>query len=224
MDTITDSAVLRLLQFSSAALPVGGYSFSLGMESAVEQGWLPDVGATRSWLSLQLHQSLALVDIPLLQRQMQCAMEADVEQLRYWNAYLLASRETAELRLSETATGEALFKLLRQFEVPLSDQAIDGPGFITGFALAGAYFELPWRALASGYVWTWLENQVSAATKLVPLGQSAAQQLLGELMVEVPDAIDRGEALDDAEIGASLPGLAMASAWHETQYSRLFRS
>ena len=83
--TTTDAALLRLLQLSSAALPVGGYAFSQGMESAVEAGWLPDAASTRAWLELQLRESQARVDLPLLARAHASASRGDAGQLAYWN-------------------------------------------------------------------------------------------------------------------------------------------
>jgi len=220
--TTTDSALLRLLQLSSAALPVGGYAFSQGMETAVDECWLPDEAAVADWLRLQLDESLARVELPLLQRLLRAARCDDGEQLRYWNDYCLACRETAELRLADTAMGEALSRLLRQLQVPVP--ALEETSFVTAFAVAAARWQLELRSAATGYVWSWLENQVAAATKLVPLGQSSAQRLLGTLQAQVPTALDRAAAVADDSIGTSLPGLALASAWHETQYTRLFRS
>lgn len=220
--TTTDTALLRVLQLSSAALPVGGYAFSQGMETAVDEGWLPDEEAVAGWLLVQLQESLAQVDLPLLQRQMQAARAADDGQLEYWNDYTLACRETAELRLSDTATGQALLRLLQQLQVPVP--RLEESSFVTAYAVAAAHWQLDLRSAATGYVWSWLENQVAAATKLVPLGQSSAQRLLQTLQAYVPAALDRATAVTDEMIGASLPGLALASAWHETQYTRLFRS
>lgn len=224
MITTTDSALLRLLQLSSAALPVGGYAFSQGMEAAVEAGWLADEAASGQWLGLQLEEAMARVDLPLLLRQLQAARTADVDQLCYWNAFTLACRESAEMRLGDTAMGEALVRLLGQLQVPLPDTLPRDRVFLTTFALAAAHWQLDSRATLLGYTWAWLENQVAAATKLVPLGQGAAQRLLGETAALVPAALDRAQRIADEDIGASLPALAMASAWHETQYSRLFRS
>ena len=222
--TTTDSALLRLLQLSSASLPVGGYSFSQGLETAVEKGWLGDAGVVRDWLSQQLHESQARVDLPLLLRQLWALRSGDLTQLSYWNDYALACRETAELRTTDIAMAEALIKLLGQLAVPVPQPPLAAPSFVTAFAIAGVHWQLATRACCHGYVWAWLENQVAAAVKLVPLGQTSAQRLLGELLEEIPSAVDRAERIADDDIGASLPGLAMASAWHETQYSRLFRS
>lgn len=221
--TTTDTALLRLLQLSSAALPVGGYAFSQGMETAVEEGWLPDARATRQWLEIQLQLAQARVDLPLLGRSLAAAAANDAELLGSWNDYTLACRETAELRLADTAMGEALVRLLRHLAVPMPLETAE-MSFVTAFAMASAHFGLGPRVALHGYTWTWLENQVAAATKLVPLGQSAAQALLGELLEQVPAALDTALALTDEQIGASLPGLAMVSCWHENQYSRLFRS
>ena len=221
--TTTDTALLRLLQLSSAALPVGGYAFSQGMESAVEAGWLPDAASTRAWLELQLRESQARVDLPLLARAHAAASRGDAGQLAYWNDYTLACRETAELRLADVAMGEALVRLLRHLQVAtvLPEGEIT---FVAAFAAAASHFGLDERLALHGYSWAWLENQVAAATKLVPLGQSAAQTLLGELLEVLPETLDIALGLADEHIGASLPGLALASCWHESQYSRLFRS
>jgi len=222
--TTTDTVLLRLLQLASAALPVGAYAFSQGLETAVEEGWVSDESAAGDWLSLQLEESLARVDLPLLLRLLRAARTGDTGALEYWNAYGLACRESAELRLAETATGEALCRLLAQLGVPLPAPLAERAGFVAAFAVAAAHWQVDSRAGGLGYAWSWLENQVSAATKLVPLGQTSAQRLLGRLLERVPAALECARGVPDEDIGASLPALAMASAWHETQYSRLFRS
>jgi urease accessory protein len=205
----TDLALLRVLQLSSAALPVGGYAFSQGMETATEEGWLPDAGAVTDWLCLQLQLGQTRVDLPLLARSLAAAHAGNTESLKLWNDYTLACRETAELRLTDAAMGDALARLLRH---------------LRGFAMASAHYSLGPRMALNGYVWAWLENQVAAATKLVPLGQSAAQAILNKLVQRIPSALDRALELTDEQIGASLPGLTMVSCWHENQYCRLFRS
>jgi len=214
-----------LLQLSSAALPVGGYSFSLGLEYAVDEGWISDEAEVAQWLSLQLSESLASVDLPLLRRQSSALQSNDVTGFIYWNDYALACRETEELRLTDSAMGSALIKLLVDLGMPKTlPKALDDTSFVSGFALAAGFWEIDICAASHGYCWSWLENQVAAATKLVPLGQTSAQRLLGQLQSLIPEAVERSETVNDNAIGASLPALAMASAWHETQYSRLFRS
>lgn len=222
--TTTDTALLRLLQLSSAALPVGGYSFSQGLEFAIDDGWLKSTDDIARWLSVQMATSLACVDLPLLQRQMQASSAADSEQLSYWNAYALACRETAELRMTDTAMGAALVRLAKSLDVELPFSAEKDSSFVTVFAMVATHWQLDSKTACYGYMWAWLENQVAAATKIVPLGQTSAQQLLSALLQEIPATIHQSMHVNDDSIGASLPGVAMASIRHETQYSRLFRS
>mgnify|MGYP000659731670 CR=1 FL=1 len=222
--TITDLAILRLLQLSSAALPVGGFSFSQGLEYAIDSGWIENQTDIENWLLQQLNGSISSVDIPILDRQMTAAANNDLKVLSYWNHYALACRETSELRLTDTAMGNALFKLIEKLDMPITAPAEKECSFVTGFAMAASYWNVDVRLACIGFCWSWLENQVAAATKLVPLGQASAQRLLGKLQVHIPAAIDQALTIADDDIGASLPAIAMASTFHETQYSRLFRS
>lgn len=228
--TLTDTGLLRLLQFSSATLPVGAYAFSQGLEQAVERGWVNTAAAAEVWLRDVLHGAIVSSDLAMLQRMSTAISAEDAAAFDYWNALLLASRESHELRLTDTATASALIKLLQglNYQWPWLSAAGDADdtehAYASIFALAGAQLQLDERAVQLAYAWAWLENQVAAATKLIPLGQTAAQTLLHSLAPELSVAVDAAAKLGDDELGGSLPALAMASAWHETQYSRLFRS
>ncbi len=223
--TLTDSALLRLLQLSSASLPVGGYSFSQGLEYAVEAGAVYDVGSTRQWLQLVMHESLARLDLPVSLRLYRALAAGDAAAFHHWNRYGLAGRESRELLHTEVAMGEALLRLLKQLPVALP-AAADGmePSFVAAFSAAAFHWQLGESSCQLGLLWSWLEAQIAAAVKLVPLGQTEAQRMQGELQQAASFALARASELDDDAIGASLPGLAMASARHETQYCRLFRS
>lgn len=226
MVTTTDTALLRLLQLASPTLPVGGYAFSQGMEYAVEAGWLGDRDDTADWLRQQLAFSLTRVDLPLLRRLYRAAQAKGAQserQLALYNAYALACRETAELRLTDSAMGAALARLLKDLELPLPKFEGD-ISFVTAFAWAAAHWGIDEDSACRGLLWSWLENQVAAATKLVPLGQTAAQQLLSEMLPDLEQALAASQQLQDRDIGGALPGLAAASCRHESQYSRLFRS
>ena len=211
------------MQLSSASLPVGGYSFSQGLEYAIDEGWVKNVVDVSQWVMLSLHESIASVDLPLLIRLQQAVKENDATQFNYWNAAVLACRETTELTLTETAMGDALKRLLTNLDIPTleCEQPIS---FIAGFAAAAEHWQIDSETAQVGLLWSWLENQIAAATKLVPLGQTQAQALLVKLGDEIDTIIEKAKHIDDNNIGSSLPGLAMASSWHETQYSRLFRS
>lgn len=223
----TDSSLLRLLQLSSVSLPVGGYSFSQGMEYAIDCGWITDQAQVYDWLAMQLEHSVAQVDLPLLRLMMQATEQQDESQLWSLNDLALACRETKELRLTDTAMGEALVRLLNSLAVPQPfsyGPRAEPVSFVSAFAVAAAHWQISPATAALGFCWAWLENQVAAATKLVPLGQTQSQILLGQLQPLIPEAIALSELLETAQIGAGLPALAIASALHEQQYSRLFRS
>jgi urease accessory protein len=224
----TETNLLRLMQLSSASLPAGGYSFSQGLEYAVDAGWVCNAEQTFSWCELLFGESIAIVDLPLLIRLLAAVKNKDSKKFILWNATVLACRETTELCLTETAMGAALIRLLAQLGIDNESSSIDFDeepiSFIAAFALAGNNWGIDDDSILVGYCWSWLENQIAAATKLVPLGQTAAQKLLIELGDNIQEIIEKSKTIEDDDIGASLPGLAMASAWHETQYSRLFRS
>ncbi len=118
--------------------------------------------------------------------------------------------------------GYSLARLLP--ELGLGEVPLEEPSFPAAFAFAAAVWRIdPHEALVA-YLWAWIENQVLAAVKALPLGQTDGQRLLVSLGGRL-DEIARGAArLDDDSLGTFAPGLALLSARHETQYSRLFRS
>lgn len=220
----TDISLLRLLQLSSVGLPVGGFAFSQGMEYAIDQGWVKNKAEVSDWIGLQLQQSVARIDLPVLQRCMVAAKHNDIERLFELNDLVLACRETKELRLNDTAMGEALFRLMGSLHIETPFKRLDQMSFVTLFAIAASHWNLKADLASLGFAWSWLENQIAAATKLVPLGQTQAQELLGELQTDIRQAIAMSLTIEEDRIGAGLPAIAIASAQHETQYSRLFRS
>ncbi|MGK0381915.1 MAG: urease accessory protein [Flavobacteriales bacterium] len=219
----------RLLQLCSANLPVGGFSFSQGLEYAVEMGWVNNPTSTKEWISFNLHQSIAHTDLALLNRLQKALIEDDFGSFHRWNQHALACRESNELYLADVAMGKALMRLLKDIKSIDSQHYVQlirekEISFVSAFALSAYLFGLELSVMQSGFCWAYIDNQVAAATKLVPLGQTQAQNLLFELSEQVAEAIEQANQIDDENIGASLPRLAMASAWHETQYTRLFRS
>ncbi|MBT8148433.1 MAG: urease accessory protein UreF [Pseudomonadales bacterium] len=222
-----DASLLHLLQLSSAALPVGGYSFSQGLEFAIDDGWLKTPDEVHDWIESAAQAVLGATDIPLLMRMLSAARNKDTASLLQWNDVSLALRESRELLDGDVAMGRALLRLLRDLGGWLphdwqynSMQA----SFVASFALASTHFLIADEAACTAYAWTWLENQVMAATKLLPMGQTRAQQMLVALSTSSAAVIAQAAHVPDVGIGMSLPGLALASARHETQYSRLYRS
>ncbi|MHC6225226.1 urease accessory protein UreF [Pseudomonas sp. X10] len=221
-----DLALLRLLQLASPNLPVGGFTYSQGLEWAVEAGWVRDAASFCAWQREQLHDTLGCLDWPVLARLYRACQAADAEVFAHWSRFLLANRETAELRLEERQRGTALTRLLDGWQLAQTPAWRDSLALsqLGGMAWLGAHWAIPLRDLALGHGFTWLEGAVMAGVKLVPFGQQAAQTLLRDLGEELPGVLDHALALDDDQLGGSLPLLAIASARHETQYTRLFRS
>jgi urease accessory protein len=220
----TEASLLRLLQLSSVSLPVGGYAFSQGMEYAIDQGWVKNKANVSDWIGLQIQQSVARVDLPVLRLCMDAAQQENTVRLLALNDLALACRETKELRLNDTAMGEALSRLMRSLEIDTPFERSEDISFVALFAIAAHHWQMGFDLAALGFTWSWLENQIAAATKLVPLGQTQAQELLGELQGDIHQAIALSLTIEEDRIGAGLPTIAIASAQHETQYSRLFRS
>lgn len=207
----------RLLQLASPSLPVGAYSYSGGLESAIEAGVVRDGESAARWIGDVLEHSVARMEAPVFLR----LARGDAD-LAHWNALFLASRESAELRAESVQMGFSLNRLLPALGI--EPVALEEPAFPTVFARAASAWGIePQQALVA-YLWAWLENQVLAAVKAVPLGQTAGQRILHRLGARLEEIARRAAALEDDEVCNFAPGLAILSARHETQYSRLFRS
>jgi len=216
---------LQLFQLISANLPVGSFTYSQGLEWAVEAGWVKGADGFEAWLTDQVDESLVFLDWPLLKRLHQAALADDEPALEHWTQLLLASRESEELRLEETQRGQALCRVLKDWALS------DGPlpaclssSQLAGFAWAGARLGLNLEQLALGWGFALIESAVMAGIKLVPLGQQAGQGILRRVSGRLPAQLATAWALADDELGGGLPRLAIASSCHEIQYTRLFRS
>ena len=221
--------LVRLLQLASPALPVGAYSYSQGLEAACEANIVRDKDSAGRWISDVLHFNIATMEAPLVARLYRAWQSQDIKAAIYWNQYFLASRETAELRAETEQMGYSLGKLLVDGKFCDSERVamlteLQPKSFPAAFSFAAVSFSVPIDEALTAYVWSWLENQVIAAVKLVPLGQVAGQSLLFELGQDLPRIVERALSLADEELCNLSPGLAILSGQHETQYSRLFRS
>ncbi|WP_427977790.1 urease accessory protein UreF [Agarivorans sp.] len=222
---MSSMAQLQLMRLVSPSLPVGGFAYSQGLEYAIENNWVNNPKELKTWIAGVLQAGLACLDIPMLAALYEACSEQDFAKFESLNLELIASRETHELELEDIQMGNALRTLLSQLDegitAPLSDEAMS---WTSMFALAGVHWQIELAELADGYLWTWLENQLAVAGKTLPLGQTACQQLLSQLLPLLPEARQAGLALPFENISGSLPALSLASALHETQYCRLFRS
>jgi urease accessory protein len=222
-------ALVRLLQLASPALPIGAYSYSQGLEWAVEAGTVHDAASAQRWIGDLMEIAVGPGDAAVLWRCLRALSAGDSAAFVQWNVWFRASRETSELRAETEQTGAALLRLMDDLDMLDDDARALLPAALpvtlpAAFALAARASGIAaWPAL-TGYVWSWLENQVLAAMKTVPLGQVAGQRMLQALGARIPSMIAAVLATGDDDVASFAPGLALASARHETQYTRLFRS
>jgi len=222
-------ALVRLLQLASPALPIGAYSYSQGLEWMIDSGAIRDSGTARRWVGDMLDNVVADGEAAVLWRLLAAIQCGDTQSFRNWNAWHRASRESRELRAETEQMGGSLVKLAT--DIDLMDEAgIELASSIApitlpaAFALACHALDVRSEIAVTGYVMSWLENQVLVAVKALPLGQVAGQRMLLELAGRIPAVVARASTLDDDDVVSFAPGLALASARHEAQYSRLFRS
>lgn len=221
--------LLRLLQLASPALPVGAYSYSQGLEPAIAAGIVTDAATTKRWIGDMLEYSMGQFEAPLLLRLIASWQAEDFTAVNRWNDLFLAGRETAELRAETVQMGFSLTRLLADLE-GLKPRALEQlrslaeAAFPTAFAFAVARWQIAPQDGLAAYLWAWLENQIMAAIKTVPLGQTQGQQILLEMGARVVRIAETAAQLNDNELGSFLPTLAILSSRHETQHTRLFRS
>lgn len=217
---------LRLFQLVSPALPVGAFTYSQGLEWAVDAHWIHDKDTLHAWLTSLLEHSIATLDLPILLRLQRAYFDADHAGVEHWTNYLLACRETLELRTEERQRGAALARLLPALDVdiPAGLEHATARSQLAGLALAASRWGIPVEKSCAGHAWSVLESTVTAGVKLIPLGQTHGQQLVKSLAETIPAAIARAAMIRDDDIGSSAPAQAIASSRHETQYTRLFRS
>ncbi|MDC8784888.1 urease accessory protein UreF [Roseateles koreensis] len=223
------SALLQLLWLASPALPVGGFSYSEGLEAAVAHGWVHDEASAAQYLSEQLQLSLGRGDLAVVAQALLAWDAADHARLRSLNNWVLQTRESQEFRLQSAQMGRSLLLWLRNHATATPEQieactALGDFTYPLVMALALSASGAAHGDALQAYAFGWAENMVQAAIKSVPLGQSAGQRILARLTAGIPPAVAHAMSLADADRQAFSPMLAILSARHETQYSRLFRS
>ncbi|MES2784089.1 MAG: urease accessory UreF family protein [Pseudomonadota bacterium] len=219
--TLTDADLLGLVWLASPALPVGGFSYSEVLEAAVESGLVTDESTAASWLIDQLHLTLSRGDLPVLAAAVTAWRQDDIARIGQLNDWVLQTRETSELRQQTEQMGRSMIEWLRSVRPETTPAHWTYPIAYARASSAGAASA---RAIALTFSFGWAENMIQAAIKSIPLGQSSGQRILSRLATEIPAAVDHALALPDDAWQAFSPMLAILSAQHETQYSRLFRS
>ena len=219
------SSLLQLIWLASPALPIGGFSYSEGIEAGVEWASLATEAQASDWLVDQLHLTLARGDLSIVAGAIGAWRAHDTKRVAELNAWVLQTRETAEFRLQTEQMGRSFVEWLKLHHddaaASFDKMSVTYP---IAFAFAASRTQAPVRDACLAFAFGWAENMIGAAVKCVPLGQSAGQRMLGRLAAEIPQAVDHATALGDADRQAFSPMLAVLSARHEAQYSRLFRS
>jgi urease accessory protein len=221
-------SLLQLIWLASPALPVGGFSYSEGLEAAVDHAGVATETIASDWLADQLHLSLARGDLAAIAQAIPAWRTGDLLRVRQLNEWVLQTRETSELRAQAEQMGRSLLDWLRNHDgadaAHIEACARMLPTYPVAFALAASQTEAGVRDCLLAYAFGWAENMMQAAIKSVPLGQSAGQRMLARLAHDIPAAVESAMQLPDGERQAFSPMLAILSSQHETQYSRLFRS
>jgi urease accessory protein len=220
--------LLQLIWLASPALPVGGFSYSEALEAAIDHEHVHDEASCAEWLADQLHLSQARGDMALMAQAIPAWQTMNTARLQQLSAWVHASRETQEMRLQTEQMGRSLLDWLR-IQNKATDAALQlcselRPTYPMTMSLALSLAHAPLEQALQAYAFGWAENMTQAALKAVPLGQVSGQKILARLAQEIPEAVQHAMALSDDARQAFCPMLAVMSARHETQYSRLFRS
>ncbi|CAD83208.1 Urease accessory protein UreF [Candidatus Blochmanniella floridana] len=219
-------SLLSLIQIVSGNLPTGGFSYSKGLESAIEYGWVKSLEDFLNWQKQWIHEQLIYIDWPMLKRCYYYTKINDSKNFKKCALQILSYRDTYELRLEEQRRGKAMEKLISQWYDPISDSwavAFKCSG-LASMAWLGYEWNIPIKNLALGYAYNALESSIMVGLKLLPFGQRTAQKLLRYLVEFLPNAWDKADLVKDHEVGGNFLLQSIASACHEDQYSRLFSS
>jgi urease accessory protein len=225
-------SLLQLMWLASPALPIGGFSYSEGIEAGVDSACIATFIEANDWLVDQLHLTLARADLAVVAKAIAAWRRDDLDRIYELNNWVLQTRETSELRLQTEQMGRSMLDWLRKqpsfhgnFHVDKNEHDfLKSPTYPLVFALAASSTQASVRDCLMSFAFGWAENMTQAAVRAVPLGQTDGQRILANLAEHIPAAVDAAMRLQDSERQAFSPMLAILSSQHETQYSRLFRS
>jgi urease accessory protein len=219
----------RLLQIASQVFPIGGFSHSQGLESAVESGIVSGEASVLAWIDDVLQFSMNTYELPSLEAMSAAWRRHDVAALHRANEEFLATRESFELRHASVQMGYSmgvLMKVLPEIDdgIIAALQELHEPSLPCVWSALATAWSIDAADSMTAYLWVWAENQVLVALKAVPIGQSAGQRILFEMGRRIARCVDEWHSTIDRPRSNFAPGLAILSSQHETQYSRLFRS
>ena len=229
--TIDLNEITALMQLASPALPIGGFSYSQGLEAAIDSGLVNDAASAESWIQDVFLGVFARSEAPLWLLSFQAWANADQNAVEDLNDYFLASRETQELRAETEQMGWSLLQIAQSLAwggASVEQLASMKPlSLLTAHTYASFHLNIQAQNGLAAYAFSWIENQVAASLKAIPLGQVAGQQALTKIRLLVPQMVAEAKERanpDLSKIDNFSPMMAILSSRHETQYSRLFRS
>ena len=228
MSRVLDAGGLyRLMSWLSPAYPLGAFSYSHGIEYAVEAGLVRNEAGLLAFVETALASGTGRSDGALFAAAWRAAAD-DEAALPAIAARAAAWRGSAETALETAAQGEAFLRTTRAaWPHPLLDRLAHGttpPALPIAVAVAAAAHGVPLEPALAAYLQSFAGNLVSAGIRLIPLGQTAGQRLVAALAPAVQEAAAAALATPLDEVGTAAPLLDWCSMRHETQYTRLFRS
>ena len=223
------AALYRLMTWLSPAFPVGAFSYSSGIEWAVEAGDIVDAASLRGWLSSMLADGSGFCDGVFLAQAHRAASAGDASALRDIAELAAAFVPSRERQLETTAQGRAFIDIARAAwsSGALDRMIADCDGAIVypvAVGLVSAAHEIPLAPTLHAFFHALTSNWISAGARLVPLGQTDCQRLLAQLEPVVVATAKRALAAGLDDLGSATFRADLASMRHETQYTRLFRS
>ncbi|MEM7556910.1 MAG: urease accessory protein UreF [Cyanobacteria bacterium P01_A01_bin.84] len=224
---LTNNSFLYLLQLSNSNLPVGAYSYAEGLETLIDDGVIDTPESLQKWLTAELNYGAISMEAGVMLRSYTCVIKDELDTLSYWNHWLSATRESEEMRASSHQMGGSLLRLLKKIQpqiLSLTENISKPCNYAIAFGITAALSQIDTQAATLAYLHSWVTNLVLVGIKLIPLGQTAGQQLLLNLQPSIISTTNKILNLTDDELSCCNWGVSLASMKHETQYTRLFRS
>ncbi|TVQ43623.1 MAG: urease accessory protein UreF [Gloeocapsa sp. DLM2.Bin57] len=216
--------LLNLLQLASPVIPIGAYSYSEGLENLVEKQIITNQKQLQSWLANELNYGSISIETAIMLRAYNSYLNQNYPKIIYWNNWLTAARETAELREQSWQMGASLLQLLLDLNLPINLTIAGDCNYAIAYAIGAAIWDISKLDATKAYLHSWTTNLITAGVKLIPLGQTQGQQILHSLHPIIELNSTRIINLKDEELFTCNWGLSLASMAHQTQYTRLFRS
>lgn len=207
----------------SPNLPIGAFSYSEALETAVENKVVTDSDSFYKWLIHNLKRSLVYFELPVLRHLYE---SNTVDEFSFWTQRAIAMRNTFELRKEEDDKGKAFVRLISSLLLTVNKEFLEVArnSYLSAFSLYAKSEELSLEMMLQCYLFSYIESQCIAAVKLVPLGQTDAWKCIKNASHLSDEIIEKSLTVKDDELGAGLVNLSILSVKHETQYSRIFRS